>query len=44
MFLLLIKMTPNKSINTTKTNREAQRLCALNKVNFPQRKDGKRAT
>ena len=36
-FHLLIKMKPNKTNNTTKTNREAQRLCALNKVNFPQR-------
>ena len=34
----------DKTINNTKTNREAQRLWALNKVNLPQRKEGTRAT
>ena len=41
-FPLLIQMTPNKKISTTKTNRESHKQSALNKVNLPQTQVGKR--
>ena len=41
--LLIIKNDADKTINNTKTNREAQRQSAIKKVNFPPGQVGKKA-